>query len=178
MTSKSIHLCQLNANSEIDAQLIKSLSNFPVSTFVNQSEDLHQLLVDFHRVFKQHNAFFITNLSGKLVYANEKFCMLSKYTPDELTEKPMSEVIAVHQSEYFVGDLWRKISSNQVWHGKLKSRTKDGIDYWVQASIYPLYDDQSSVIGYLAINKDVTNEVELGDKTKCLTEQLEEKIKN
>ena len=53
-------------------------------------------------------------------------------------------------------ELWQTITSGQPWRGELLNRTKDGTEFWEQATITPLLDDTGTIINFVAIKEVIT----------------------
>ncbi len=98
----------------------------------------------------------ITDTEGHIVYINERFCALSGYSADELIGKDHRILISdEHQGEVFE-QLWKTISSGQVWRGELKNKAKNGEYYWVDTVISPILNECNQPKQYLAIRSDIT----------------------
>lgn len=93
----------------------------------------------------------ITDRKGKIVYANDNFCKISKYAAWELVGQNHRIVNSGHHSVEFFQDLWRTISSGQTWHGEILNRAKDGTVYWVDTVIIPIYDETKKIVNYLSL---------------------------
>lgn len=164
----------MGSPSEEDADLFKSLSDSPDAAFFKDANHVHRILANFRWALEQHNAIFIANVSGKIVYVNKEFCKLCKYSSEDLINQSMNTLGAGLQSKESYAHLWSTVSSGHVWRGIMKGRANDGSVYCTQTSMFPLTDDQGSKLGYLVVGTDISNEVELCDKNRRLTEQLEE----
>lgn len=104
----------------------------------------------------QHAIVSITDGSGKIIYANEKFCVLSGYALEELLGQNHRIVNSgLHPSELF-HEMWMTISSGKVWTGELRNKKKDGSHYWVSATIVPFPDENGQPIQYIGIRTDIT----------------------
>lgn len=98
-----------------------------------------------------------TNLAGKITYTSEAFCSISGYTREELLGQNHSMVKHPDMPKELYDELWDTITNNRTWHGEIKNRRKNGGFYWVDATIYPQFDDKGEKSGYTAIRIDITD---------------------
>lgn len=97
-----------------------------------------------------------TDPYGKILYVNEHFCQVSKYSPEELIGKPHSVVSSGLHDYVFWENFWESLESNFQWHGEICNRTKDGHIYWVDTKITAEKSEKNEVVSYLSIRKDIT----------------------
>jgi C4-dicarboxylate-specific signal transduction histidine kinase len=87
--------------------------------------------------------------------------------------------------------MWESIKKGDTWKGNIKNRKKDGGYYWVEANIEPIFDENSKIVSYMAVRKNITSKIKLDNlnldlekiieqktkELKLLTENLENKVK-
>ena len=101
-----------------------------------------------------------TDAKGKIVYANDDFCKISKYSKDELIGCPHNVVRHPDMPKAAFKDLWQTIKSGKVWKGVVKNRAKDGGYYWVYATVYPSQTTDGTVKYFSVRVKPTTDEIE------------------
>jgi PAS domain S-box-containing protein len=92
----------------------------------------------------------ITDLEGRITYANDEFCKIAGYSLDELTGQHHNIVRHPNMPKAAFKDLWEKLKRGDSWRGMVKNRCKNGDFYWVDAYVTPLYENDR-VTGYQSV---------------------------
>jgi PAS domain S-box-containing protein len=113
-------------------------------------------LEDLKYAVEQAALVVFTDRRGKIQYANDKFCEISGYSPEELLGQTHRLVNSGYHPKEFFRDMWRDILAAKVWRGEIRNRAKCGQHYWVDTTIIPLLGGDGRPERFLAIRSDIT----------------------
>lgn len=98
----------------------------------------------------------VTNTDGDIEYVNKAFSRATGYSFDEAigknprilkTEKTKPEV---HKN------MWETITKGEAWIGEFVNQKKNGYEYYENALIAPILDENNKIVNYFAIKENIT----------------------
>jgi aerotaxis receptor len=92
----------------------------------------------------------VTDLKGRITYANKAFISMSGYLEEELLGQPHNMVRHPDMPSEAFRDMWETIEAGIPWTGVVKNRRKDGGFYWVRANATPVRDHEQ-IVGFLSV---------------------------
>lgn len=93
---------------------------------------------------------------GNITFVNDKFCQMAKYTREEVMGKPHNILRHPSNPKSLYKDMWDTIKAGKVFQGTYPNKAKDGSDYWVEATLAPVLDENGKAVKYIGVRFDVT----------------------
>jgi len=106
----------------------------------------------------------ITDVDGLILYVNPCFEQVTGYSREEALGKTMRILKSGKQDNAFYAKLWRSITRGETWKGHIINKRKDGTLYEEEAVIFPLRNSRGETANYVAVKRDVTNEVTMAKR--------------
>ena len=103
----------------------------------------------------------ITETDGTIVYVNPAFEKVSGYSRSEVIGQDPSILKSGKHDPAYYQAMWSTLNQGKVWSGHFINKRKDESLYEEDAIISPMFDDEGRVIHYVAVKRDVTQEVTL-----------------
>ena len=100
---------------------------------------------------------FMTDRDGVITFVNPEFTRLYGYAEAEVVGKVTPRILksgSIQPEDY--ANFWSTILDKRVARGEVSNRTKDGRLVSVESSANPILDEHGAIIGFLAIQRDVT----------------------
>lgn len=100
---------------------------------------------------EQHNLISTTDTQSRITYANEHFCDIAGYHPDELENQHHNVVRHNDMPKAAFKDMWDHLKDKKSWMGVVKNQCKNGDHYWVNAYVTPILDTNGNVFEYQSV---------------------------
>lgn len=123
-------------------------------------EDLRMTLrelADLERALNEATIFAITDRDDKIIYPNDNFCELYKYTREELIGEKHDIYSSNFHPPSFFDEIWDTIQGGEVWKGEILNQAKDGTKYWLDTTIIPFVDANGERYKHISIQYDITD---------------------
>lgn len=108
-------------------------------------------------VEKSGEVIFLTDREGTLTYINPEFIRLYGYTAEEVVGKTTPRILKsgsmTHQDYQ---RFWETLLDRQVVRREFVNKCKDGSLVTVEGSANPILDENENIVGFLAIQRDIT----------------------
>ena len=127
-------------------------------TRVKISTIAHQLPPEAYRqaVDQADLAISITDAKANILFANEAFTRVTGYATDEIIGKNESMLSNHTTSGDLYKTMWKELSAQRPWSGKLLNRKKEGDLYLAELTISPVVDATGKTTHFLGMHRDVT----------------------
>jgi len=108
----------------------------------------------------------ITNPEGIIEYVNPAFEKTTGYSVKDSVGQKTSLLKSGKQDDLFYRKLWSTISRGDVWQGHFINKKKGGGHYDEEATITPVKNSAGDIINFVAIKRDVTNEIKMEEQLR------------
>ena len=112
------------------------------------------------------DAIFVTNIDGTIEYTNPSFEKIYGFSYTEAIGKTPRILKSGFLSQERIKHFWDTLLSGNPVKGEIKNKTKDGRIIDIEASNNPIIDKTGNIVGFLSINRDIT------DKKQVLTDLI------
>ncbi len=135
---------------------------------MREYEETQSLLRLFHNAFMHSNdAIIFTDSKARILEVNQAFTSLYGYSRQEVIGHNPRIVRSDRTPKQTYEQLWKSLTRQGFWTGRLINQTKDGTIIHIMLSITALTDDGGNLQGYLGFAVNLTHQ-------KILEEEMEE----
>jgi len=163
--SRKIKKIEESNDNNLDNSTFNALTHFIKQTSIELEENL-KLLNEYKDVVDKSSLVSKTDADGTIIYVNDNFCRVSKYTREEMIGQNHNIVRDPNVSKFIFKKMWNIILNGKTWKGVISNRAKDGSVYYVNATIMPIFDNEGKIKEFIAIRQDVTKQIESKKRLK------------
>jgi len=99
----------------------------------------------------------ITDASGTILYANKGVEDATGFSRDDMMGKTPGDLWGGVMEQSFYEEMWRTIKTDKKpFYGEVQNRQKDGMLYWQQLRIFPVFGDDGEARFFIGIEPDIT----------------------
>ncbi|MFI4854076.1 MAG: PAS domain S-box protein [Phycisphaerales bacterium JB065] len=121
------------------------------------------------------NGAVLTDADRRITWANEGFTRITGYTSDEVIGRsPAAFLQCDHTNPETVLRIREALRNGDPFHGTILNRKKDGSEYWVDLDIQPELNDRGDITGYIAVQNDITQQIDTTERLSSVFETLSE----
>ena len=133
-----------------------------------------QLIIQSTALNAVANAIVILDISGKVLWINKAFSLLTGYTGQDIMGKSPRLLNSGKQGPDFYIELWETILEGKVWNGELINKRKDGSLYDEEMTITPLRNDSGVIVRFIAVKNDITDRKKAEEELKKSKKEAED----
>ncbi|WP_277641204.1 hybrid sensor histidine kinase/response regulator [Wolinella succinogenes] len=133
-----------------------------------------RLLEEYKKAVDASAILSISDLSGNIIFANDKLCEITGYTREELLGHPHSMFRHPDTPKEVFERLWSTILEGKIWKGMLKNRKKSGEPYYVDATVVPLMDENNQITQFLGLRYEITSLIRAQNALRVALKRAEE----
>jgi PAS domain S-box-containing protein len=166
----SLHKC-------LESEIATVLSFIKECSENEQNSQLH-ILKQYRDAVDHAMIVSKTDKRGIITYINDNFSKISGYSREELIGKNHNIVRHPDMPKEAFRNMWKTILSKKPWHGIIKNLKKDGTYYIVDAIIYPILDTTGEITEFIALRKDITEQMQDKEKLEAREAELQAILNN
>ncbi len=130
-----------------------SLRGLELGRAMNKDLQKYKLAID-----SASNHIVITDVDGKILYANKAALNLTGYSKDEMLGQT-PRLWGGMMGRPFYERFWDQIKNKRnVYSGIFENKRKNGEKYLAQATVSPIIDENDELLGFVGVEEDVTEE--------------------
>jgi len=123
---------------------------------------------------KTVNAVLITDVDGRIEWANEGFTRLTGYVLEEVRGRtPGSFLQGPETDPETVRAMRERLAACEPVDVEILNYRKDGTPFWLQLQIQPLYDEMRRLTGFMALELEITERKRAAEALECALHDAE-----
>ncbi len=116
----------------------------------------------------------ITDIEGNILYVNSAFEKLTGYKRDEIRGYNTRLLKSGIHDPVFYYEMWKTILNGETWSGRMINKKKNGDLVTEDVSISPVFDLNGSIMNFVALKRDITEQLKIEDEKRALEAQYQQ----
>lgn len=108
----------------------------------------------------------VTDKEGYILSVNKNFLETHGYSEGEIIGQPHAVLRPNNCNKKQYKVLWKTIQSGKIWRGELLEKSKNGKEYWMDATITPFIDNKGIPFKFMMVRHDITQKKEVEEKER------------
>ena len=175
----NIYSTKVEAFGEEEIKILEELTSDLAFGIMNRRmRSEHKLLEEESAKLKKAvvtsgEAIFMTDRNGIFTLINPGFTKLYGYNADEIVGKETPRILksGMRKPEEYVA-LWSDLLAGRVVRSEHVNKARDGHLVTIESSANPIFDEKGAVVGFLAIQSDITKRKEEEEKLRRATRAM------
>lgn len=131
----------------------------------NQIEQISQSQLELKKLSliatKTKNGVIISNNKGEVEWVNDAFVTITGYSLEDIKGKKPKDFLQTEKSDKEkIALLRERLGLKEQVEVTLINKTKNNSIYYNQLEVIPIFDDNGNHINFIALQRDITNEVQ------------------
>ncbi|MEM9294318.1 MAG: PAS domain-containing protein, partial [Planctomycetota bacterium] len=106
------------------------------------------------------NAVVMTDAQRRITWVNAGFTRVTGYEPEEVLGRKPGDLLQFEKSDpATIGAMRQAVRAGQPFRGEILNVGKTGREYWLDIDIQPRRNEQGELIGFVAVEADITEQV-------------------
>ncbi len=115
---------------------------------------------------------FLTDPDGHILYVNPAFEQVYGFNKEEALGNTPRILKSGHHDRKFYTELWGTLLAKETVSGEIINKTKDGRLLTMATSANPVMDEDENLVGFLAIQRDITENKKIDRALRASEERL------
>jgi diguanylate cyclase (GGDEF)-like protein/PAS domain S-box-containing protein len=113
--------------------------------------ELNMKFIDEHMIISS------IDKNGTIDYVSKALLKRTGFKYENLIGKKYSVMRSPNNDPKIYTEMWENLNKGHEWIGEIQNRDALGNDYWISIHIYPKYDENHKIIGYIAVRLDISD---------------------
>jgi len=120
-----------------------------------------------------HNVVVVTDKDEITEWVNDSFITNTGYTLEDLKGKKPGQILQGEATDpAHIQGMRDGVASKKPFNQEILNYSKDGIPYWIESQITPIFDETGEVEKFVAIQRNITQEKKLSEELKSINFNL------